>query len=101
MVLNGTLAIRPGIGPMVSTPSPSPHHIEPRKSEAATFPANGKVLVTEIPGSENVVHFDLGGEVWVSQSHGVHPFEIGEDAVLYAQIGQAIYFDVTGNRVEA
>ena len=78
-----------------------PHHIEPRQSEAAAFPISGNVLVTEISGSESVIHFDLGGEVWVSQSHGVHAFEVGESAVLYAQIGQAIYFDATGNRVEA
>ena len=30
-------------------------------------------------GSESVVHFDLNGRTWVSQSHGIHPFEVGID----------------------
>ena len=35
------------------------------------------MLVAELSGSESVVHFDLNGQTWVSQSHGIHPFEVG------------------------
>ena len=41
---------------------------------------SGQVSVAEISGSESVVHFDLHGLGWVSQSHGVHRFAVGATA---------------------
>jgi glycerol transport system ATP-binding protein len=46
-----------------------------------------------------VVHFELAGHTWVSQSHGVHPFEVGEQAQLYADVGHALFFDPSGKLV--
>jgi glycerol transport system ATP-binding protein len=70
-----------------------PHHItpEPQKNGAATI--SGRVLVTEISGSESVIHFDMKGETWVSQSHGVHPFDVGSIAKLYVDVDRAFFFD--------
>jgi glycerol transport system ATP-binding protein len=76
-----------------------PHHIEPHASNGQAVPIQGRVLVTEISGSESVVHFELAGHTWVSQSHGVHPFEVGEQARLYADVGRALFFDPSGKRV--
>jgi glycerol transport system ATP-binding protein len=76
-----------------------PHHIEPRAANGQAVPIKGRVLVTEISGSESVVHFDLAGHTWVSQSHGVHPFEVGEEAQLYADVGRALFFEPSGRRV--
>ncbi len=80
-----------------------PHHIEPRAvadlDGGHAVPIEGRVLVTEISGSESVVHFDLGGQTWVSQSHGVHPFEVGERAQLYADVGRALFFEPSGKLV--
>ena len=76
-----------------------PHHIQPRSIDGQDVPIRGRVLVTEISGSESVIHFDLAGHAWVSQSHGVHRFEVGEDAELYADLGRAMFFDPSGNRV--
>lgn len=76
-----------------------PHHIEPQASDPQAVPITGKVLVTEISGSESVVHFELAGLTWVSQSHGVHPFEVGEEARLYADVGRALFFDPSGQLV--
>jgi glycerol transport system ATP-binding protein len=76
-----------------------PHHIQPRALDGQSVPIWGRVLVTEISGSESVIHFELGGHAWVSQSHGVHRFEVGEDAQLYADVGRAMFFDSSGKMV--
>jgi glycerol transport system ATP-binding protein len=76
-----------------------PHHIQPRSLDGQGVPIRGRVLVTEISGSESVIRFDLAGHAWVSQSHGVHRFEVGEDAALYADVGRAMFFDASGNLV--
>jgi len=76
-----------------------PHHVEPHAIDGRGVAIKGKVLVTEISGSESVVHFELAGHVWVSQSHGVHLFEVGEEAQLYVDVGSAIFFDPSGQRV--
>ena len=65
---------------------------------------DGRVLVTEISGSESVAHFDFGdgAEVkasWVSQSHGVHPYEIGERRPFFVDVSRCYYFDAAGDRV--
>ncbi len=52
----------------------------------------GRVLITEISGSESVAHFEMGGQSWVSQSHGVHLFRIGEHHEFYLDTAQCLYF---------
>src|ERR1700704_2546376 len=57
-----------------------PHHVQP--SALASDSANGvavtgRVSITEISGSQSVVHFDLHGSTWGSQSHGGARFERG------------------------
>jgi len=76
-----------------------PHHIQPRAIRGEGVPIKGRVLVSEISGSESVIHFELAGHGWVSQSHGVHPFEVGQQAQLYADVGRAIFFDPAGRMV--
>ena len=76
-----------------------PHHIQPRSIDGEGVPIRGRVLVTEISGSESVIRFELAGRAWVSQSHGVHRFEVGEAAELYADVGRAMFFDPSGTRV--
>ena len=76
-----------------------PHYVLPEKSADADGTISGKVLVTEISGSESVVHFNVGGQTWVSQSHGVHPYKIGDTATFHADISHALFFDAAGKRV--
>ena len=76
-----------------------PHHVSPEKSAEADGTISGNVLVTEISGSESVVHFNVGGQTWVSQSHGVHPYKIGETATFHADIDHALFFDAAGKLV--
>ncbi len=76
-----------------------PHHISPAASGEQSVPLEGEVLVTEISGSESVVHFRLAGQSWVSQSHGIHAYEVGQKTRLYANIGKAMLFDADNNLV--
>ena len=69
-----------------------PHNIAPTGRGAAVGAVSGRVLVTEISGSESVIHFDVGGRAWISQSHGIHPYEVGSTAKLYVDIDQSLFF---------
>ena len=77
-----------------------PHHITPgpqKKNSSAII--KGRVLVTELSGSESVIHFDMNGQTWVSQSHGIHPFDIGSIATLHVDVDRAFFFDQSGKFV--
>ena len=69
-----------------------PHHVTPQPSGKDSVKIGGRVLVTELSGSESVVHFELEGETWVSQSHGVHPFEVGTYADFYMDVSRGLIF---------
>ena len=69
-----------------------PHHITPKAKSDEAVRLEGKVLVTELSGSESVIHFELQGETWVSLSHGIHAFEVGAHAELYMDAGRCMYF---------
>src|SRR4029453_3566325 len=46
-----------------------PHHISPVNGTREQATLEGRVLVTELSGSESVIHFVMNGQTWVSQSH--------------------------------
>lgn len=76
-----------------------PHHVLPTEEGQQAIAIRGEVQVTELSGSESVVHFDLHGNSWVSQSHGIHPFEVGSTAELYVDVARGMYFDGNDNLV--
>jgi glycerol transport system ATP-binding protein len=80
-----------------------PHYVLPAASSApgrtAGVLVEGKVLIAEISGSESVIHFDLGGLTWVSLSHGVHSFKVGETARFELDVARCLYFGLDGSRV--
>lgn len=76
-----------------------PHHISPVSHYKDAVEVEGRVLVTELSGSESVVHFDLNGQTWVSQSHGIHPFKVGSNARLHVDVGRSLYFGRNGELV--
>lgn len=79
-----------------------PHHISPvPTSNGDALRVEGRVLVTELSGSDSVIHFDLAGLTWVSQSHGVHAFEVGERTTFYVDVSQCMYFSEDEERVAA
>jgi glycerol transport system ATP-binding protein len=76
-----------------------PHYLAPTSGAAAMHELQGRVLVTEISGSESVVHITSGGKTWVSQTSGVQPIKVGETVRLAADLSHAMFFDTDGKRV--
>lgn len=75
------------------------HHITPFQQAADLATVDGKVLLAELTGSDSVLHFDLNGTTWISQSHGVHPFDVGAMARLYIDVGRSFLFGQDGKLV--
>ena len=62
---------------------------------------DGRVSIAEISGSESVVHFEMQGQTWISQSHGVHTFAVGEIAPFRLEVARGLYFESNGRCVAA
>ncbi|MEM7654320.1 MAG: ABC transporter ATP-binding protein, partial [Pseudomonadota bacterium] len=75
-----------------------PHFVSPVKSDSS-LALDGKNLVTELSGSESTVHFSIDDDFWVSQAHGIHEFQVGVTARLYADLSKAMYFDSDGTAI--
>jgi glycerol transport system ATP-binding protein len=73
-----------------------PHHVRPSGDGDLMVRVNGKVLVTEISGSESVAHFEVGEQVWVALSHGVHPYQVGASHDFFVDTGSCMYFGEDG-----
>ncbi|MEO1293622.1 MAG: ABC transporter ATP-binding protein [Pseudomonadota bacterium] len=80
-----------------------PNFVSPSEESAHQVRIDGCVLVTELSGSESVAHFELGraegGGTWVSQSHGIHPYKVGEQHGFFIDVSRCLYFDETGARL--
>ena len=72
-----------------------------RPEGAAGVPVRGPVLISEISGSESVVHFDLAGGTWVSLAPGVRSHPVGRDAGFALDVAHCLYFDADGRRIAA
>jgi glycerol transport system ATP-binding protein len=77
-----------------------PHHVRPGDAGVGV-PVQGRVLISEISGSESVVHFELGGRTWVSQAHGVRSHPVGSQAAFALDVQRCLYFGADGRRVAA
>jgi glycerol transport system ATP-binding protein len=76
-----------------------PHHVRPGGS--AGVAVHGRLLISEISGSESVLHFALAGGTWVSQAHGVRIHAVGESVPFALDVAQCLYFDASGRRMAA
>jgi glycerol transport system ATP-binding protein len=76
-----------------------PHHVTP--AGGAGVPVSGKVLISEISGSESVLHFALAGTTWVSLAHGVRIHSVGAEAAFALDVSQCLYFGADGRRLAA
>ena len=70
-----------------------PHNITTYKEGNNSIEINGKVLISELSGSESLIHFTNGKLNWVSLSNGVQSKNIGEETKLYMNIDEFLYFD--------
>lgn len=76
-----------------------PVHVSPLHHLGDAVALTGKVQVTELSGSISSAHFQIGDSNWVSLSHGVHPYQIGEDHTFYMDTTKCFYFTADGKRV--
>ena len=70
-----------------------PHNITTYKEGNNSVEINGKVLISELSGSESLIHFTNGNLNWVSLSNGIQQKNIGEDTKLYMNTDEFLYFD--------
>ena len=73
-----------------------PYHITPSPVTGDALTVQARVLLAELSGSESIVHVEVGGCSWVSQSHGVHAVAVGEVEPMYLQTGRFFYFGEDG-----
>lgn len=73
-----------------------PHHLTPFSTDVSSVKVEGVVKVTEISGSDSVIHIIFGEGSWVSESHGIHPYKVGEKIDLYLNLKQCLLFDEQG-----
>ena len=59
----------------------------------------GKVVVTEISGSESFVHVYVGFGTWVCLVPGVHDWASGQTVNVNIDAGRVLIFDASGQRV--
>ena len=78
-----------------------PHFVTPHAAGDGAVRLHGRVLVTELSGSESVAHFDMNGHTWVAQSHGVHAYEVGEGHDFFIDPAGCLYFRADGALVAA
>jgi len=69
-----------------------PHFVTREPSAKDAVKLEGRVLVAELSGSESVIHFELDGLSWVSQSPGIHAIEVGTTTEFYLDTAQCLYF---------
>ncbi len=77
-----------------------PHNITTYKEGNNSVEINGKVLISEISGSESLIHFTNSSLNWVSLSNGIHQKKIGETTKLYMNIDEFLYFDQNNRLVK-
>ena len=72
-----------------------------RASNQVAIGISGTVQIAEISGSESIIHFHLDDNAWVSESHGIHPYKVGDSARLYLDVARCFYFHPDGELVAA
>ena len=60
---------------------------------------SGKVIVTELSGSESFVHVDVGHSVWVCLIPHVHELLPAAEVQVRVNVERVFVFDAAGNRV--
>jgi glycerol transport system ATP-binding protein len=76
-----------------------PHHIGAVAGSGDAVAIDAKVLITELSGSETVIHFVHGSLTWLSHAHGVRALEVGTMARFHIDVRECMYFDAEGRRI--
>ena len=67
-----------------------PHHLSPDGGEVEV---SGDVQISEISGSESIIRVIVEGNNWVSETHGIHGFEFGQNVRFFFDSSRCFYFD--------
>lgn len=78
-----------------------PHHVTSKPTDSPSVQMEGEVLVTELSGSESVIHFEIEGQTWICQEHGIYPLKIGENARFYLDTSRVMFFSKDESLVAA
>ena len=70
------------------------------KKNIHEFEIKGKILISELSGSESLIHFRNANLDWVSLSNGTHQMDVGQEAKLYMNTDEFLYFDESNNLVK-
>lgn len=76
-----------------------PYHVTPDGTGADSVGVTGKVQIVEISGSQSIIHFNIEDNSWVSESQGVHPYQVGDQARLYVKVSRCFYFHSSGELI--
>ena len=76
-----------------------PHHVTSTTPDGRAVPLSGTVRITELTGSESIAHFEVGDQLWVSQSPGVHSYRIGEEQGFHLLPDRCFYYGSDGRLV--
>lgn len=76
-----------------------PHHLTVGVAAGGGLKLNGTVQIAEISGSESIIHFDIEGNNWVSESHGVYQFKVGDSTELFFDVSRCFYFHQNGDLI--
>ncbi len=95
------IAIRPHHVRLVISGGPRADGAPTADEPGSTVGIEGRVRVAEISGSESVVHFDFGDLAWVSQSHGVHRYSVGDSVRVRFDPARAMLFDRDDRLIDA
>ena len=75
-----------------------PHHLLPEGDGVAV---DGEVQIAEISGSESIVRVNIAGNNWVSESHGIHSYEYGQQARFHFDPERCLYFDADEKLIDS
>jgi len=76
-----------------------PHNITTYKEGNNSIEIKGKILISELSGSESLIHFINSEKNWVSLSNGTYQMKVGQEAKLYMNVDEFMYFDQDNNLV--
>ena len=71
-----------------------PHNITTYKEGSNSLEISGKVLISELSGSESLIHFTNGDLNWVSLSNGIHQKNVGEQTKLFMNSDEFLYLSL-------
>ena len=77
-----------------------PHNITTYKEGNNSVEIKGKVQISELSGSESLIHFTNGNLNWVSLSNGIQQKNVGDDTKLYMNTDEFLFFDQNNRLVK-